>query len=59
MFVSEFVGGIGNQMFQYAMAKSLAMHTDSELRLGLYYYKPNKLFNTYYAPEGFLLSNVF
>ena len=33
MILVELIGGMGNQMFQYAAAKSLALHHNEELRL--------------------------
>ena len=33
MILVELIGGMGNQMFQYAAAKSLALHHNEELKL--------------------------
>lgn len=38
MIVLRLRGGLGNQLFQFAAAKSLAEHHQSELKLDLYYY---------------------
>ena len=35
MVIVKLIGGLGNQMFQYAAAKALALHTKQELRLDL------------------------
>lgn len=41
MIISELHGGLGNQMFQYAAAKALALHNDVQLKIDL------KKFDTY------------
>ena len=55
MFIAHVVGGLGNQMFIYAMAKSLASMKSVELKLDLSTFKHKKYIN----PEGYLLSKVF
>lgn len=55
MYIASIVGGLGNQMFQYAMAKSMAIRKHSSLRLDLSAYKNKRYFN----PEGYLLRKVF
>lgn len=55
MFISHIVGGLGNQMFVYAMAKSLASVKSAELKLDLSTFNHKKYIN----PEGYLLSKVF
>ncbi len=39
MIIVKLYGGIGNQMFQYATAKSLAIRNNSELKLDLTHYQ--------------------
>tara|TARA_R110002051_G_scaffold9348_1_gene37118 strand:+ start:32 stop:853 length:822 start_codon:yes stop_codon:yes gene_type:complete len=41
--VVKLIGGLGNQMFQYAAAKALALHTKHELRLDLSGFEDYKL----------------
>jgi hypothetical protein len=38
MVIVKIKGGLGNQLFQYAMAKSLAMHKNTSLYLDLSFY---------------------
>ena len=38
MVIVKIKGGLGNQLFQYAMAKSLAMHKNNSLYLDLSFY---------------------
>ncbi len=42
MIVLRLRGGLGNQLFQFAAAKSLAEHHGVELKLDLYYYTRHK-----------------
>lgn len=55
MLIANIVGGLGNQMFQYAMAKSMAIENEAHLQLDLSAYRNKRYFN----PEGFLLEKVF
>jgi hypothetical protein len=42
MIIVRLRGGLGNQLFQYAAAKALAEHHDTELKLDLYTYTRHK-----------------
>jgi hypothetical protein len=42
MIIVRLRGGLGNQLFQYAAAKALADHHDTELKLDLYTYTQHK-----------------
>lgn len=53
MVVSHIIGGLGNQMFQYALGRSLAMALDTELRLDV------SDFSGYALYQGFELGRVF
>ncbi len=49
MIISKIVGGLGNQLFQYAVAKQLSVFLDQELFLDL------SFFETYKEPDVFKL----
>lgn len=53
MLVSHIIGGLGNQMFQYALGRSLALALDTELRLDV------SDFSGYALYQGFELDRVF
>lgn len=53
MILSHIIGGLGNQMFQYATAKALALHFDTSLALDI------SDFSGYGLHQGFELSRVF
>ena len=53
MIITEIVGGLGNQMFQYAAGCALAKRTGTELKLD------NRLFLGYTLHNGFELERVF
>jgi hypothetical protein len=55
MLIVKIVGGLGNQMFQYAMAKSLSLGRESQLRVDTSTFKNRKYIN----PEGYLLKKIF
>lgn len=55
MIIADIVGGLGNQMFQYAAAVSVAKMYEHELVLDISTFSHPK----YENPEGFLLSTVF
>jgi len=42
MIILRLRGGLGNQLFQYAAGKSLALYHNTDLKLDLYYYKKNR-----------------
>ena len=42
MIVAKIFGGLGNQMFQYAFSKSLAIQNKTDLYLDLSWYSINK-----------------
>jgi hypothetical protein len=46
MVIARLSGGLGNQFFQYAAAKSLAIHTKSKICLDISFYEesPNRIF---------------
>ena len=41
MIVMELMGGLGNQMFQYALGKNLSDKYQTELKLDVSFYKKN------------------
>lgn len=41
MVIARIMGGLGNQMFQYAMARRLAYVNDAELKLDIHWYQNN------------------
>ncbi|MEJ2594741.1 MAG: alpha-1,2-fucosyltransferase [bacterium] len=49
MIISQIIGGLGNQLFQYATAKNLSLFLDQELYLDL------NFFDTYHNPDVFRL----
>lgn len=53
MIVSHMIGGLGNQMFQYAFGKSRAMALNVDLRLH------TTDFDQYHCHQGFELQRVF
>lgn len=53
MIISKIIGGLGNQMFQYAAGRSLS------LRLGMRHLVDISSFDKYKIHQGFELSNVF
>lgn len=53
MIISHLIGGLGNQMFQYASGKALAMEKNTNLKLDISDFKNYKLHN------GFELNSVF
>lgn len=57
MIVAEIIGGLGNQMFQYANAKALALTNDRELVLDLSRFEKYKLHNGYELNRVFGISD--
>jgi hypothetical protein len=55
MIVIKIVGGLGNQLFQYATAISIARKFQKEIRLDIYAFQNPK----YMEHEGFLLNHVY
>ncbi len=55
MIICHSIGGLGNQMFHYALANALAKINRVQIRFDLRDYKNRK----YHAPEGFLLGKIF
>jgi hypothetical protein len=53
MIISNIIGGLGNQMFQYSAAKVLSKRLDTELYLDISSY------NNYKLHEGFVLNKYF
>lgn len=53
MIISHIAGGLGNQMFQYAAARALALQNNVPLKLDVSYFSPDSLHN------GFELKKVF
>ena len=53
MIISHIIGGLGNQMFQYAVARALAIHTNQPLFLDV------SSFSNYQLHNGFELTRVF
>ena len=53
--ISRIVGGIGNQLFQYAAARAFSDLYNADLFLDLSTFSHPK----YFAPEGFLINKVF
>jgi len=53
MIISNILGGIGNQMFQYAAGRALSVKTNQKLLLDL------RDFSNYYLHQGYELSRVF
>jgi hypothetical protein len=53
MIVGQIIGGLGNQMFQYAFYKYLSLNKKSILKLDLF------LFENYQLHNGYELENVF
>lgn len=51
--IARIIGGLGNQMFQYAMAKSLAIRNSTDL------YLDTRLIKNYRLHSGFELDRVF
>ena len=50
MIIAKIYGGLGNQLFQYAVGKSLSIHNNTELELDIKWYDENK-------ERKFLLNN--
>jgi hypothetical protein len=55
MLIVKIVGGLGNQMFQYAMAKALSLKFNVKLKIDCCVYNNRKYINN----EGYLLKKVF
>lgn len=53
MIVSRIIGGLGNQMFQYAAGRALSLERDQSLRLDI------AGFSSYQLHQGFELQRVF
>lgn len=53
MIIANIIGGLGNQMFQYACARSLSLKTGQDLRLA------TDQFESYALHNGFELQRVF
>lgn len=53
MVISNIIGGLGNQMFQYAAGRALALRNNTELRLDI------SGFENYALHQGFELQSVF
>ena len=53
MIISQIVGGLGNQMFQYAAARALSLHRGTSLRLDV------SKFSNYKLHQGFELNRIF
>lgn len=53
MIIDSIIGGLGNQMFQYAAGRALALQRNQPLRLDL------SSFEGYRLHHGFMLQNVF
>ena len=53
MIISQIIGGLGNQMFQYAVGRTLALRHNVPLRLDI------SAFNCYGLHQGFELERVF
>ena len=53
MIISRLIGGLGNQMFQYAVARALAEKTHQHLKLDVF------SFSTYKLHNGFELVRIF
>lgn len=53
MIVSRVIGGLGNQMFQYAAGRSISLVLNAELRLDI------SGFDSYRLHQGFELARVF
>jgi hypothetical protein len=53
MIIANVIGGLGNQMFQYAAARSLSLQLEQPLRLDI------SMFDGYSLHQGFELERVF
>jgi hypothetical protein len=53
MIITKLIGGLGNQMFQYSIARALSCNKHTSLRLDISGY------NNYNLHQGFELCNVF
>lgn len=53
MIITKLIGGLGNQMFQYSIARALSHYKHTSLRLDISGY------NNYNLHQGFELCNVF
>ena len=53
MIIGQIIGGLGNQMFQYAFYKYLSVNKKTELKLDL------SLFKNYSLHNGYELKNIF
>ncbi len=53
MIISNIIGGLGNQMFQYAAGRALALNRDQPLMLDV------SGFSNYKLHQGFELKNIF
>lgn len=53
MIITKIIGGLGNQMFQYAMGRALAIERSTELRVDI------RDFDGYSLHNGFELTHVF
>ena len=51
MVITRLMGGMGNQMFQYAFARNLSIETKSDLRIDLSFLQKKD------QPEGFVFRN--
>ncbi|HXE95465.1 MAG TPA: alpha-1,2-fucosyltransferase [Dongiaceae bacterium] len=54
MIIVKLIGGLGNQMFQYAAARSLSLRHGTELKLDLFFLEGEQVGNT---PRKFELDN--
>ncbi len=53
MIVVKLTGGLGNQMFQYALGRVLSIKNNNELKLDINSYNPNNLLQREYQLNSF------
>ena len=53
MIITKLIGGLGNQMFQYSIARALSLKKNTPFRLDV------SGFDNYHLHQGFELSRIF
>ena len=58
MIITKIKGGLGNQLFQYAVGRSLALHHKAPLKLDLTIFETYKLHNGYRLDQFEILADI-
>lgn len=59
MIIVELIGGLGNQMFQYAAGRSLAFHHNTDLKLDISHFTSKGITPRRYSLRSFAVKEIF